>query len=158
MVYDVGQPSDILCALWLARRNGLFAPPWRTGPACPGQVNGRAGAAVRAARGIGPCHPGHGGAVFNPAYAEQLWARGRHQELVLGYAEREDGHRASQWSLYRARDRLGRQARERGLALSLHQQRAQPRASATNAATNGDSSPVRVTASSSVSGAPVSGL
>ncbi len=159
IVHDVRRPSDVLCALWLARRSGLFAPP-RGAPARRPRATStvelvphfeRRSAVQRVTETMGVLYS-------NAAYAEHLWARGRHQEIELGYALSVDRHRCDRWSLHAAARVLERQARARGLVLTVHHREAQPRASAMNAATSGESSPARVTASSSVAGAPVSGL
>ncbi len=158
IVHDVQQPSDVLCALWLARRSGLFAPP-RGAPARRPRATSmvelvphfeRRSAVERVTETMGILYS-------NAAYAEHLWARGRHQEIVLGYVDHVDAERCDRWSLHPTAKLLVRQAHERGLVLSVHHRNAQPRASAMNAATSGESSPARVTASSSVSGAPLSG-
>jgi phosphoenolpyruvate carboxylase len=159
IVHDVQRPSDILCALWLARYSGLFQPPRGAPARRPRAVSSvelvpqfeRRAAVERVTETMGVLYS-------NAAYSEQLWARGRHQELVLGYVVRIDRHRCDRWSLHAAARQLERQARERRLTLTVQHREAQPRASATNAATSGDSSAARVTASSSVSGAPISGL
>src|SRR5262249_12932284 len=129
VVHDVQRPSDVLCALWLAHYSGLFQPP----PGAPSRrprppstvelvppVERRA-AVQRVAETMGVLYS-------NAAYAEQLWARGRHQKVALGYVQRVDRHRCDRWSLHAAARVLERQARERGLVLTVHHREAQPRA------------------------------
>jgi phosphoenolpyruvate carboxylase len=115
------EPSGVLCALWLARRSGLFTPP--RGPA-PGV--GRASelelvplferrvALERAPATMGVLYG-------NAAYAEHLRARRDRQEVMLGYSDagKDMGYLTAQWSLYRAQERLVRQAAERRVRLRL---------------------------------------
>src|SRR5918998_1462901 len=49
IVEDVVQPSDVLCALWLARRSGLFSP----GSSCGDAVGRRSACEIGAAGGGG---------------------------------------------------------------------------------------------------------
>lgn len=83
IVSDVQQPSDILCALWLARRSGLFSPPYAPPPGT-GRASavelvprfGRGRALERAPETMGLLYG-------NAAYAEQLRARGHRQEVMV---------------------------------------------------------------------------
>jgi phosphoenolpyruvate carboxylase len=115
------QPSDVLCALWLARRSGVFQPA--AGPP-PGV--GRASALelvplferrVALGRATGTM----GQLYDNAAYIEHLKARGDRQEIMLGYSDagKDMGFVASQWALYGAQDKLARQAVARGIELRL---------------------------------------
>jgi phosphoenolpyruvate carboxylase len=121
IVSNCEQPSDILCALWLARRSGLFTP--QRGPD-PGYGRSSALELVplferrvaldRATRTMGELYG-------NAAYRQHLEARHRRQEVMLGYSDagKDMGYLASQWSMYRTQERLARQAAERGIELRL---------------------------------------
>ncbi len=128
--------SDVLCALWLARRSGLFRP--RPGP--PGSGAG-------ADRGLGePTGSGETGTsaveivpLFerrsalegasrtmgelygNPAYRQHLEARRRRQEVMLGYSDagKDMGFLSSQWAMYEVQEALARQAAARQVELRL---------------------------------------
>jgi phosphoenolpyruvate carboxylase len=121
IVSNCEQPSDLLCALWLARRSGLFTP--QRGPD-PGYGRSsslelvplfeRRVALQRSSRTMGELYS-------NAAYRQHLEARGGRQEVMLGYSDagKDMGYLASQWTLYRAQERLARQASERGVELRL---------------------------------------
>jgi phosphoenolpyruvate carboxylase len=113
--------SDVLCALWLAQRSGLFHP--RTGPAAgiPGTsaleivpLFERRAALERATRTMGELYG-------NPAYRQHLEARGRRQEVMLGYSDagKDMGYLASQWTMYEVQETLARQAAARQVELRL---------------------------------------
>lgn len=113
--------SDVLCALWLARRSGLFSP--RTGPAAgvPGTsaleivpLFERRSALDGATRTMGELYG-------NAAYRQHLDARGRRQEVMLGYSDagKDMGYLASQWAMYEVQETLARQAAARGVELRL---------------------------------------
>ena len=113
--------SDVLCALWLARRSGLFGP--RTGPAAgvPGTsaleivpLFERRTALEGAARTMGELYG-------NAAYRQHLDARGRRQEVMLGYSDagKDMGYLASQWAMYAVQETLARQAAARDVELRL---------------------------------------
>ena len=106
LITGVEYPSDMLCALWLARRSGLFV----------------AGAAVRGAAGsrsrlglvpsFKPAALGHAAYTLatlyaNAAYKRHLAARGNAQRVQLA-ANASEVH-----------ERLARQARSWGVALSV---------------------------------------
>jgi phosphoenolpyruvate carboxylase len=57
----------------------------------------------------------------NPAYRVQLQARGRFQEIMLGYSDsnKDGGYVTANWSLHRAQDELARSAAESGVTLRL---------------------------------------
>jgi phosphoenolpyruvate carboxylase len=121
IVSNAERPSDLLCALWLARRSGLFQPPQgpRPGTARESTLQlvplfERRGALERATDTMGQLYA-------NAAYREHLQARGLRQEVILGYSDagKEMGYLGSQWTLYRAQELLARQAAERGLELRL---------------------------------------
>lgn len=119
VISNVAAPSDVLCALWLARRSGVFAPadtadaPARSGIDIAPLFERRA--AIEQATEI------MGTLYGNAAYAGQLAARGDVQEVMLGYSDssKEGGVAASQWMLYCAQERLADQARRRSLRLRL---------------------------------------
>jgi phosphoenolpyruvate carboxylase len=121
IISNTENPSDVLCALWLARRSGLFAP--RTGPAAgvPGRsaleivpLFERRAALDGATRTMGDLYG-------NPVYRQHLDARGRRQEVMLGYSDagKDMGYLASQWTMYEAQTALARQAAARQVELRL---------------------------------------
>ena len=57
----------------------------------------------------------------DPAYAIQLEARGRHQEVMLGYSDsaKDAGLLAAAWELYRAQERLAEVSRAHDVKLTL---------------------------------------
>lgn len=59
--------------------------------------------------------------LADESYARQLTARGRSQEIMLGYSDsaKDGGMLASSWALYRAQEELAAIAREHGVALTL---------------------------------------
>ncbi len=106
LVTEVERPSDMLCALWLARRSGLFLPGSTT----------RGWAGSRSRLGLVPSFkPGSlGHAAYtlatlyaNAAYKRHLAARGNAQRVQL------DAHAAG------VQERLARQARSWGVELSV---------------------------------------
>ncbi|MBV9423876.1 MAG: phosphoenolpyruvate carboxylase [Solirubrobacterales bacterium] len=111
IVSDVQQPSDVLCALWLARRSGLFSPPYAPPPGT-GRAStvelvpefGRGRALERATETMGLLYG-------NAAYAEQLRARGHRQKVMV--TERDVS----------ARERLARQAAVRAIDLHVSEAR-----------------------------------
>jgi phosphoenolpyruvate carboxylase len=117
IVSHTERPSDLLAALALARREGLFDPGERGGAPrsqldlCP--LFERRAALDASAATMEALYA-------NPAYGAQLRARGR-QEVMLGYSDssKESGFPASQWALYCAQAELADQARARELPLRL---------------------------------------
>lgn len=106
LVTEVDRASDMLCALWLTRRSGLFVP----GPAARGGVAG-----TRSRLGlVAAFKPSHlSGAAYtlatlyaNAAYKRHLAARGNAQQVRLDAADGE------------VHERLTRQARSWGVELS----------------------------------------
>ena len=57
----------------------------------------------------------------DPVYQRQLAARGRHQEVMIGYSDsaKDVGVVAASWELYRAQEALADVARRHGIALTL---------------------------------------
>jgi phosphoenolpyruvate carboxylase len=120
IVSNTEAASDLLAALWLARRSGLFSPerrPPHAGPRSELELvplfERRAALADGAATAAK--------LYANQAYSQHLVARGRKQEIMLGYSDagKEDGYLASQWSMYELQEALVRQARLRGIRLLL---------------------------------------
>ena len=104
LVTDVERASDVLCALWLARRSGLFVP---------GATRGLAGARSRLGLvpSFRPASLGHASYTLatlyaNAAYKRHLAARGNEQRVLLD---------AGQAAMH---ERLARQARSWGVELS----------------------------------------
>ena len=110
------QPSDVLAALWLARRSGLFEP-------------GSSPPDARSLLELVPLFEKRAplsnatktmAALYdNEAYDRQLIARGRSQEVMLGYSDagKDEGYVGSQWSIYSAQEQLTAGARVRGIDL-----------------------------------------
>jgi phosphoenolpyruvate carboxylase len=102
----VEQPSDMLCALWLARRSGLFLP----GPGTRNSVGSRSRLGL--VPSFKPASLGHAAYTLatlyaNAAYKRHLAARGNAQRIQLG-ADTAVVHQ-----------RLARQARSWGVQLSV---------------------------------------
>lgn len=59
--------------------------------------------------------------LANPAYQRQLQARGRRQEIMIGYSDsaKDVGLLPASWSLYRAQEALARLFRDAGIGLTL---------------------------------------
>jgi phosphoenolpyruvate carboxylase len=111
IISNAENPSDVLCALWLAQRSGLFRP--QTGP--PGGMPGSALEIVplferRVA--LESATQTMGALYGNPAYQQHVQARGQRQEVMLGYSDagKDMGYLASQWTMYHAQEALARQA------------------------------------------------
>ena len=105
VVSMVESPSDVLCALWLARRSGArhlrIVPLLET----VDDLNG-AEATLEAL-------------YANQAYREHLDARSGAQDVMLGYSDsaKDASFLTSQWALYRAQEALARQADAHGVVL-----------------------------------------
>jgi phosphoenolpyruvate carboxylase len=106
LVTGVERPSDMLCALWLARRSGLFVPASTT----------RGAAGSRSRLGLVPSFKpaalGHAAYTLatlyaNAAYKRHLAARGNAQRVQLEASASE------------VHERLARQARSWGVVLSV---------------------------------------
>jgi phosphoenolpyruvate carboxylase len=112
IVSNAGCASDLLCALWLARRSGLLraerselelVPLFECRAALEGATSTMA-------------------ALYdNAAYARHLELRGGRQEVMLGYSDagKDAGFMASRWLLYTAQEALSEQASARGVELRL---------------------------------------
>ena len=106
LVTEVEHASDMLCALWLARRSGLFVP----GPTARGVAGTRSRLGLVAS--FRPSHLRHAPYTLatlyaNAAYKRHLAARGNAQQVQLDAADA-DVH-----------ERLARQARSWGVELSV---------------------------------------
>jgi phosphoenolpyruvate carboxylase len=109
-------PDDVLCALWLARRAGLFRPVAAGGE--PGSdldivpLFERRRALERATETMA-------GLYRNAAYARHLDLRGRRQDVMLGYSDagKDVGLIASQWAISTAQTRLTTLAAEHDVRL-----------------------------------------
>jgi phosphoenolpyruvate carboxylase len=109
----VERPSDVLAALWLARRAGIeagqgasrlrFVPLFETLADLE--------RAPETMQTLYECRP----------YRDALRWHGDRQCVMLGYSDsgKDSGFLASQWALHRAQERLAWQAGEAGLALEL---------------------------------------
>jgi phosphoenolpyruvate carboxylase len=121
IVSNAEQPSDLLCALWLARRSGLFDPG--VGP--PPHTGLRAGIELvplfERRRPLETATSTMAKLYSNAVYALQLRGRGNRQEVMLGYSDagKDMGLTASQWALYATQERLARQAAEWEVDLRL---------------------------------------
>lgn len=108
VVSNTESASDMLCALWLARRSGVahhvdLVPLFERRSALE-----------------------HAPATMNAlytraAYRHQLAARAQTQEVMVGYSDagKDAGALASQWTIFRAQERLAAQARDRGVNLRV---------------------------------------
>jgi phosphoenolpyruvate carboxylase len=109
MVHEV---SDVLGALWLARRAGVGGPdepPLHITPLFETL------AALEQA-------PDTMAALYaDPIYREHLSRHGDRQEIMLGYSDsaKDAGFLTSQWSIYRAQEQLVAQAPEHGVEVSF---------------------------------------
>ncbi len=105
LVSGCEQPSDVLAALWLARRQGAqvdVAPLFES---------------QRALREAGRTLER---LLAEPAYRSHLEAQGI-QEVMVGYSDsaKDEGFLAAQWSIYVAQEELATTARGRGVPLRL---------------------------------------
>jgi phosphoenolpyruvate carboxylase len=105
LVSNVEKASDMLCALWLARRSGLFRP----GSTMRGSVG--ASSRLGLVPAFRPASVGHAAYMLatlyaNAAYKRHLAARGNSQQVLLDAADGE------------VHERLTRQARSWGVELS----------------------------------------
>ncbi len=102
----VERPSDVLAALWLAKRAGAQL---RLGPLFETLAD------LRDA-------PETMGVLYDtPVYRDSLRQFGDRQLIMLGYSDsgKDSGFVSSQWALHVAQERLASQAREAGLQLEL---------------------------------------
>lgn len=106
LIIGVDQPSDMLCALWLARRSGLFLP----GPGTRNSVGTRSRLGLVPA--FKPASLGRAAYTLatlyaNAAYKRHLAARGNAQRVAL-QTDADEVH-----------EQLARQARSWGVELSV---------------------------------------
>ena len=109
MVHEV---SDVLGALWLARRAGLGGPgepPLHVTPLFETLAALEAAPATMAAL------------YAEPAYREHLARHGDRQEIMLGYSDsaKDAGFLTSQWAIYRAQEQLVAQGPEHGVEVAF---------------------------------------
>jgi phosphoenolpyruvate carboxylase len=108
----VHQVSDVLGALWLARRAGVGGPdepPLHITPLFETLV------ALEQA-------PDTMAALYgDPVYREHLSRHGDRQEIMLGYSDsaKDAGFLTSQWAIYRAQEQLVAQAPEHGVEVAF---------------------------------------
>jgi len=102
----VERPSDVLAALWLARRAGAQL---RLAPLFETLADLRQAADTMATL------------YATPAYRDSLRAHGDRQLVMLGYSDsgKDSGFVSSQWALHEAQERLAWQAGENRLELEL---------------------------------------
>src|SRR5918999_1081687 len=108
----VHHASDVLGALWLARRAGLAGPDEPRLHITP--LFETLDALERA--------PATMAALYaDPAYREHLSRHGDRQEIMLGYSDsaKDAGFLTSQWAIYRAQERLVAQAPEHGIEVTF---------------------------------------
>jgi phosphoenolpyruvate carboxylase len=109
MVHEV---SDVLGALWLARRAGLGGPgepPLHVTPLFETLAALEAAPATMAAL------------YAEPAYRDHLARHGDRQEIMVGYSDsaKDAGFLTSQWAIYRAQEQLLAQGPEHGVEVSF---------------------------------------
>lgn len=107
IVSGTEQASDVLCALWLARRAGAVppvAPLFESGDSLRSALETMARL------------------YDSGAYRAHVEACGNVQEVMLGYSDsaKDEGFAAAQWSLYHTQEQLGEQARRLGIVLRVH--------------------------------------
>src|ERR687896_935197 len=108
----VHHASDVLGALWLARRAGLAGPDEPRLHVTP--LFETLDALERA--------PATMAALYaDRAYREHLSRHGDRQEIMLGYSDsaKDAGFLTSQWAIYRAQERLVAQAPEHGIEVTF---------------------------------------
>jgi phosphoenolpyruvate carboxylase len=108
----VHEASDVLGALWLARRAGVAGPDEPRLHVTPLfetlDALEQAPATMAALYG-------------DPAYREHLSRHGDRQEIMLGYSDsaKDAGFLTSQWAIYRAQERLVAQGPEHGVEVTF---------------------------------------
>ena len=109
MVHEV---SDVLGALWLARRAGLAGPGEPMLHLTP--LFETLDALERAPETMAALYR-------DPAYREHLGRHGDRQEIMLGYSDsaKDAGFLTSQWAIYRAQERLVAQGPEHGVQVTF---------------------------------------
>jgi len=115
IVSNAEGPADLLCALWLARRAGLFRP------AVGDDGAGEPGADLDLVPlfekriALEQARKTMAGLYGNDAYAHQLELRGRRQDVMLGYSDagKDVGFLASKWVISTAQQELASLAKDR---------------------------------------------
>src|SRR5918992_4643070 len=109
MVHEV---SDVLGALWLARR---------AGPAGPGEPPLHATPLFETLDALERAPQTMAALYADPAYREHLRRHGDRQEIMLGYSDsaKDAGFLTSQWAIYRAQEQLVAQGPEHGLQVTF---------------------------------------
>jgi phosphoenolpyruvate carboxylase len=119
IVSNAEGPADLLCALWLARRAGLFRP------AVDNDRAGEPGSDLdlvplfEKRPALEQARETMAGLYDNAAYAQQLALRGRRQDVMLGYSDagKDVGFLASKWVICTAQKELARLAEDREVDL-----------------------------------------
>jgi phosphoenolpyruvate carboxylase len=108
IISNAETPSDVLCALWLARRSGLF------GELDIVPLFEKRESLQNATATMDRLY-------CSDAYREHLRARGDAQEVMLGHSDagKDTGFLSAQWGMYLAQEALVAQADEHGIELSL---------------------------------------
>jgi phosphoenolpyruvate carboxylase len=108
IVSNAEQASDVLSALWLARKSGVSE---RLALVPLFEKRGSLREATKTMAAL----------YGNAAYGRHLRSRGGSQEVMLGYSDagKDEGYLASQWTMYTAQEQLARQAEALGVDLRL---------------------------------------
>ncbi|MDP9400794.1 MAG: phosphoenolpyruvate carboxylase [Actinomycetota bacterium] len=108
IVSNAEAPSDLLCALWLARRSGV------DGPLGLVPLFEKRESLLTATETMAQIYG-------SEAYRTHLRGRGDAQEVMLGHSDagKDTGYLSGQWGMYNAQEALLRQAVEQGIDLSL---------------------------------------
>jgi phosphoenolpyruvate carboxylase len=119
IVSNAEGPADLLCALWLARRAGLFRP------AVDNDQPGEPGSDIdllplfEKRIALEQARETMAGLYDNEAYAHQLEMRDRRQDVMLGYSDagKDVGFLASRWVISTAQKQLAEVAHARNVEL-----------------------------------------
>ncbi|MBA2638280.1 MAG: phosphoenolpyruvate carboxylase, partial [Solirubrobacterales bacterium] len=108
IISNAESPSDVLCALWLARRSGL------AGALDIVPLFEKRESLQRAAVTMDRLY-------HSEAYRDHLGARDNAQEVMLGHSDagKDTGFLTGQWAMYTAQETLTAQAGEQGIDLTL---------------------------------------
>ena len=109
MVHEV---TDVLGALWLARRAGLGGP---------GEPSLHITPLFETLAALEQAPETMAALYADRAYREHLARHGDRQEIMLGYSDsaKDAGFLTSQWAIYRAQERLVAQGPEHGVAVTF---------------------------------------
>jgi phosphoenolpyruvate carboxylase len=110
IISNAEQPSDVLCALWLAQRSRLC-----------GRASIDLVPLFERPSSLASSREIMDALYSNAAYTQMLEGRRCRQDVMLGYSDssKEAGYVSSQWSLYQAQEELSRQAAARGITIRL---------------------------------------